>query len=157
MSCFVCGSPTSASQGHHVVPQSRGGSDGPVVPLCANHHQLVHRGAQLMLSGKRCEHLFSDVGDAGRDRALGLVQVILLADAGGENPRPLLAVVLDGPHLLHALKRFQAEGGFASQEAAVNGLLRTLAARHDAARDNERGSRRVGIADVAGPTRKSTT
>lgn len=27
---------------HHVIPQSRGGKDGPTVILCSDHHNLIH-------------------------------------------------------------------------------------------------------------------
>lgn len=39
---------------HHVVPRAYGGTHGPLVDLCSDHHALIHRVA-IMLEGDREE------------------------------------------------------------------------------------------------------
>ena len=39
--CIVCGCKESLHE-HHVIPRAYGGTNGPTVILCANHHNLVH-------------------------------------------------------------------------------------------------------------------
>ena len=60
LSCFACGNPfldTSAQgwkirHGHHVIPRAAGGSNGPVVDICNEDHDLTHRLAEKALGGK---------------------------------------------------------------------------------------------------------
>jgi hypothetical protein len=37
---------------HHVVPQAYGGKNGPVIPLCIAHHDLLH-----LIAGKKIANL----------------------------------------------------------------------------------------------------
>lgn len=40
--CFICRELSTNLHEHHVYMQSYGGKDGPTVPLCPNHHNLIH-------------------------------------------------------------------------------------------------------------------
>jgi hypothetical protein len=58
--CWVCGclladsggDPSNIRESHHVVPQAYGGRDGPQVPLCLAHHDLLHLIAAKKISRK---------------------------------------------------------------------------------------------------------
>jgi hypothetical protein len=50
MQCYICGVSNNAVEEHHVIPRSTGGELGPVVPLCANHHSLLHKAALQFVS-----------------------------------------------------------------------------------------------------------
>ena len=131
MRCFLCGREGATEQSHHILPRSRGGEQGPEVVLCSDHHMAVHSAAKAMQRGKSPERFLADLTDVGRSRAMGLVQVILMAELqGASNPHPLLAVSLDCPEYLTALKRFQHDHGYSSQAKAVNAILRTIALRY---------------------------
>jgi hypothetical protein len=130
VTCFVCESSTAPTDIHHIIPQSDGGTDGPTVSLCPTCHRAIHTAAKAIKRGKT-----PDVpglhGDA-LDRALGLAHVIATADVNraGSNKRPLLAVVLDAPEYMLALKKLQSDMGFKSQAATINAILRGIAQRY---------------------------
>lgn len=146
--CFVCREEYPSGESHHVLPRSRGGTEGPEVDLCANCHLSVHNAAKAMTRGKSPDKALAHLSEDARDRALGLVQVILMADLQGiKNPTPLLAVVLDDPVYLEALKRMKADGGFTSQAATVNAIFRRIAQQYgliDSVPTNS-GAKRVPI------------
>lgn len=76
--CWVCGKrfKTSTPPGpanrndHHLVPQNAGGTDGPLVSLCADHHNTLHRIAERMHIAQGFLDLLS--GEP-RDQSLRLV------------------------------------------------------------------------------------
>lgn len=39
--CYICGS-HEISEDHHLIPQSRGGVNGPRINLCVTHHKKAH-------------------------------------------------------------------------------------------------------------------
>lgn len=55
-SCWVCGArfKTSTPRGnanredHHICPRNAGGTDGPLVSLCENHHGTLHKIAERL-------------------------------------------------------------------------------------------------------------
>lgn len=132
MACFVCHSDSIFNDSHHILPRSRGGTYGPELDLCQDCHRLVHTAAKAMIRGKSPDKQLASLdSDAARDRARGLIQVILMGDVNQPtNPNPMIAVVLDDPLYLKALKLFQKDAGFTSQEAAINGLLRKIAEKY---------------------------
>ena len=43
--CTACGrstGPTVSLHNHHVIPRAFGGTDGPQITLCVDHHEFVH-------------------------------------------------------------------------------------------------------------------
>jgi hypothetical protein len=81
---------------------------------------------------------------------LGLVQVILMADLEGvTNPKPLLTVMLDDPSYLEALNRSKIDGGFTSQSATINAILRGIALQYGLIDSRATDApRKVPIADL---------
>ena len=54
MTCVICGKgDTEVLHEHHVIPQACGGRDGPVVKLCAEHHNMIHMSAVKLCAGIR--------------------------------------------------------------------------------------------------------
>jgi hypothetical protein len=131
LGCFVCSEPASINE-HHVVPQAKGGTDGPTVDLCANCHTRVHSIAKSMVAGKKAasylQHL-EGLDEAESDRVMGLAQIVALA-ADKTTTRPVLMVALEDLRYLDALKMFQRDHGFTSQVAAVNGILHSLSVKY---------------------------
>lgn len=148
MNCFVCeASIIGAKNEHHVVPQSRDGTDGPTVLLCPTCHTLLHNVAKKYIAGNDASHLYAHFSDRGRDRLLGLVQVIALAELEGkENPRPLLMINLDSPLYMKALKLYQKDRGFKSQAETVNAIIRAIAIRYNLLENNAVPNKRGKIA-----------
>jgi len=131
MVCFVCHSNSIFADSHHILPRSRGGTEGPEVNLCQDCHRLLHSAAKKMKRGKSPDSLMLELNEAAKDRANGLIQVILMGDLNQPiNQNPLITAVLDDSRYLTALKLFQRDGGFSSQEAAINGLLRKIAEKY---------------------------
>jgi hypothetical protein len=131
MSCYICGEEAAINE-HHIVPQAKGGTEGPTVELCATCHLRVHSVAKAMVAGKPYREYASNLSslDANQsERVLGLARIISLVD-NHETSRPVLMVVLDDSRYMDALKKFQHDSGFTSQVAAVNGLLKALAIRY---------------------------
>jgi len=129
--CFICEIVLASTNSHHIIPQASGGTEGPEISLCATCHGVIHAAALAMSRGKSGEKHLAHLTDEGKQRARGLIQIILLAKlAQPNNPNPLVSVVLESPSYLDALKRYQADCGFSSQAAAINGMLRTLAIRY---------------------------
>jgi hypothetical protein len=116
---------------HHVLPRSKGGTEGPEVDLCQDCHRLIHTCAKAMKRGKSPDLMLAELDEEARGRAMGLIQVILMGDLHQPtNPNPMIAAVLEDPLYLKALKLFQRDSGFTSQEAAINGLLRKIAEKY---------------------------
>src|ERR1700761_8469606 len=110
ITCFVCREETNSGHSHHVLLQSRpGGKEGPQVPLCADHHTLLHKIQVAMKAGKAPEPLLVGLEPETADRLMALVQLALMADIqhGSTNPHPILMAVLDTPELMEGMKRAQ--------------------------------------------------
>lgn len=128
--CYVCSEETALDQDHHVVMQSRGGSDGPTVVLCVNCHTAVHLAARAMIAGKSPDKYLVHLDHDSRSRAMVLIRTIVATESILEdrrNPRPLLSVTLDCPEYLVALNMLQKDRGFSSRDRLVNSLLRKIA------------------------------
>lgn len=151
--CFVCETVTPVLDGHHVVMQSRGGSDGPVVDLCPTCHSLTHRAAHRMLRGKSYDDLAVHLDFAGKNRLSALVHSIVLIESRLEetkNPHPLLAVKLERPEYMAALNLLQRDRGFSSRDALVNEMLRRIAIQYGLVQEEQAAKTGtfVGIKDV---------
>lgn len=130
--CRVCDSPLGV-HGHHVVPQAKGGREGPVVDLCASCHDLLHRVVSREIAGKSADEFFSHLPYEAQRRLLGLVKIALAAHAAREdksNPNPLLAVRLESHAYLRALHMMKADRGFTSIDALINDICRTVAKKY---------------------------
>jgi len=139
MSCFVCELDTPVLDEHHIIMQSRGGSEGPTVYLCATCHSLTHRASHRMLRGKSYDDLEVHLDHDQRSRLSVLVHSIVIVEARFEetkNPRPLLAVKLDQPEYLAALNMLQRDRGFSSRDKLVNAILRRIAIQYGLVADD---------------------
>jgi hypothetical protein len=147
MNCFVCNASTKgAVNEHHIVPQSRGGKEGPTVMLCPTCHTLLHNVARCLIKGNDASHLYSHLPTLGSNRLLGLAQVILIAELeGNANPNPLIMVSLDSPLYLKALKLYQTDNGFSSQEKTINAMLRAIAIKYNLLQNDQPSEKRGKI------------
>jgi len=103
--CWVCGKRfldstppgIAVKEIHHIVPQQAGGTDGPTVTLCNEHHDKAHRIA-LRLGAKKPKPYFdllTGEPDMCRSRLLWLATVISNAFAAVANdPNKKINVVL---------------------------------------------------------------
>ena len=156
MSCFVCHSDSIFTDSHHIVPRSRGGAEGPEVPLCQDCHRLLHSAAKKMKRGKSPDSLMIGLNEGAIARARGLIQAILMSDLNQPlNKNPLIAAVLDDPCYLTALKLFQRDAGFTSQEAAINGMLRKIAEKYGLVSEERQSKDLVPLRSLNGLRRRN--
>lgn len=73
--CFICGRKDLVDS-HHIIPQTFGGKDGPLVNLCSTDHQKIHAQALNFESKQPNVMLFNENEWA---RAKRLVDYIILA------------------------------------------------------------------------------
>lgn len=141
MSCFVCEAVVATTEEHHVVPQSRGGKDGPTVTICANCHSATHIAARKMIAGKSPDAYLAHYDHDQRGRALVLIKTIVAVESMKDdrrNPHPVLSVNLDHHCYLVALNMLQRDRGFSSRDKLVNELLRKIAVQYGLIEDEER-------------------
>ncbi|QBX06576.1 hypothetical protein H1O16_gp163 [Burkholderia phage BcepSaruman] len=101
--CYVCEQrftdsvpPGPASREvHHVVPRNFGGTDGPTVTLCADHHNRVHAIALRLQSGKPHFDLLKGEPAKAATRLLELATVVYNAWAAtkGDPNKPALVML----------------------------------------------------------------
>jgi hypothetical protein len=92
----------------------------------------LHNIAKKQIAGKDASHLYLHLNNLGKNRLQGLVQIIMKAELEGlENPHPMIMTSLDNPAYLTALKLYQKDKGFSSQDAAINGIFRALALHYN--------------------------
>lgn len=76
MTCVVCGKDeVNCLHEHHVTPQACGGTNGPTVMLCAEHHNMIHMAAikicTAIRNGKEPEFIWpANHGDSNVARYL---------------------------------------------------------------------------------------
>lgn len=69
--CWICLSKFDANTKchvHHIVPRAYGGTDGPTVTLCSNHHTALHEIALRLWSKRSYYSLLT--GDSEQDKRL---------------------------------------------------------------------------------------
>lgn len=150
-SCYVCDVVVAVSQEHHVVPQSRGGTDGPTVVLCPTCHTATHSAARAMIAGKSPDKYLGYLDHDQRSRAMLLVKSIVLVETTLEdtrNPHPMLAVSLDHHCYIVALNMLQADRGFRSRDRLINAILRSIAARYGLIEDESSSEKLVRLSSL---------
>ena len=133
MACFVCEEMIAVQDLHHVIPQSRGGTEGPTVPLCPNCHAIIHSAAYAMIAGKVPDAFIDHLDHDARGRAMILIKSIAIVEATKEdkrNPHPLLSVALDHHSYHVALTLLQKDRGFSSRDKLINALCREIAKQY---------------------------
>lgn len=99
---FVTSSPPGPAleEVHHIVPQAYGGTDGPVVSLCGDHHSALHKIALAFKSLKSKKpkpyHMFLvGLRDDQKKKLLWLAQCAYNAEQEvSKDPNKHMAVVL---------------------------------------------------------------
>lgn len=91
--CWVCGlrftdvvppGPASREE-HHLVPQAYGGTDGPTVSLCANHHSALHTIAVHMKSGKPYYEIIGGHDTIQQAKLLKLAEIVYNSEQATRN------------------------------------------------------------------------
>lgn len=107
--CWVCGvrfndakpaGPANREE-HHIIPRQAGGTNGPTVSLCENHHGILHKIAVGLNSKKPkpYHHLISDLDQEQQKRLLYLASTAANAfrvTKNDPNKKRVLVMNLDG-------------------------------------------------------------
>lgn len=91
--CWVCElrftdvvNPGPASrEEHHIIPQAYGGSDGPTVSLCSNHHALLHTVAVMMKGNKSYHELLGGLTTSQQQKVMVLANYAYEAEQATRN------------------------------------------------------------------------
>jgi hypothetical protein len=114
--CWVCGhkfGPNLLEERHHIIPEAYGGTNGPQVSLCSDHHSALHEVGLRIYADKPYFDLLSR--KEAQDRRLVYLATIAcnarLLTENDPNKRQVVVVTLDGPHkqMLLALKTVLAK------------------------------------------------
>jgi hypothetical protein len=113
--CYICGS-YSISEEHHLIPQSRGGEDGPTINLCVEHHKKAH---YLAISKK---HLREIVNPKLRK----IVQIIRIANKTSEHSNTV-KITIEIPRTLYNLIKEEANTGV---KRSISKMILLILVRH---------------------------
>lgn len=98
--CYVCGTYDNIFEEHHLIPQARGGKEGPKVYLCVKHHKEAH---YLARSKRPLEEIVNS-------KLRKIVQIIRIADQRLPHAKTI-KVTIDIPLKLHNLIKEEARIG----------------------------------------------
>ena len=93
--CYICGKHTSVPEVHHIYLQAYGGTDGPTVILCSNHHSMVHTLANQYPNGLETSFLDMEYG-----KGVALVKAIIRSKYGTDRTYKVV-------YRMNALQRYQ--------------------------------------------------
>ncbi len=133
--CWVCGIRFNTAQPpgpateerHHIIPRAFGGTDGPQVSLCSDHHNKLHRIAECIPKKPYAEWL------AGEDPS-NLPKLLWLATRvvnaretvrADPNKHVLMSIILD-PKLRHQIEQLKPVVGVRSREAVIRYAIQSL-------------------------------
>lgn len=136
--CWVCGrkfGPDMLEERHHIIPRAFGGTDGPQVSLCSDHHTALHE-IGLKLYAKRPFYEFLSKVPAQDKKLVYLATVACnarIATENDPNKRQMVVLSLNKDHkrMLKALKKILPGR---SQPAILEIALEHLYDRHFAKR-----------------------
>lgn len=109
--CWVCYRPFGPNlleERHHIIPEAYGGTDGPQVSLCCDHHSLLHEIGLRMYASRPFFDLLSK--NEAQDKKLIYLATIAcnarLLTENDPNKRQMVVVQLSGQQkqMLAALK-----------------------------------------------------
>lgn len=83
---------------HHIIPRAAGGSDGPQVSLCENHHGKAHKIALRFSSNKPYFDLTTGEPDSAKLKLLWLasrIDAALKATSKDPNKKTMVILALD--------------------------------------------------------------
>ncbi len=110
-SCWVCGIKfiphgPSFKEEHHVFPRNAGGTDGPLVCLCPNHHTAAHQLAIRIQKNKNPEELLVHEPQDRIKKIAYLAKAIVKAEAlvANDPNKGVTFTMKLGPNELRALE-----------------------------------------------------
>lgn len=113
--CYVCDKEKLVEE-HHLIPQSRGGKEGPQVKLCTECHDKGH---YLAISKRPLEEIVNP-------RLRKIVKIIRIANAVREHSETI-KVTIEIPKLLH--KRIKESTGKGKGRSIQKTIL-TILVKH---------------------------
>lgn len=97
--CYRCNS-YDISEDHHLIPQARGGKDGPRIDLCVKHHKEAHYLARSKIR----------LTEISNSKMRKIVQIIRLSEQTLD-PAENIRITLEIPRKLHTLIKEEATKG----------------------------------------------
>jgi hypothetical protein len=136
--CFVCEVRFKTSkppgplnrEDHHIFPRNAGGTDGPEVSLCSEHHGTIHKIANRVKAGKPYHDLL--VGETQHKKLLWLAHCIVKAEKLTEadpNKTYRNGIALSSTEL-EMIKRLQAVYPGKTRQEILRYALTTLYRKH---------------------------
>jgi hypothetical protein len=124
---------------HHIIPRQAGGTDGPQVSLCENHHGKLHKVASRMSSNKPYfDLMYGEQGEREKKLLWLASRVYMAFQATAKDPNKKKMVVLTLGQkqqlMLDQLKRVYPQAK--SREALYDLALLQLYQRHFAPEPN---------------------
>lgn len=139
--CWVCGLRFSDStppgpgnkEVHHIIPRQAGGSDGPTVTICDDHHTKLHKIALRLKSKKAYFDLIQGETDTSKHKLLWLATVAFNAfEAVKNDPNKklylLMSISKEQQLMIDRLKIVYPH--LKSKEAIVSFALQSLYNKH---------------------------
>jgi hypothetical protein len=114
LKCLICNTNLSVQE-HHLIPQAAGGITGPVVPLCANHHQAIHHVALSVISknSKQTDKIFTDEQMIRAKPLINFIVIFMQRARDDPNMDQLMTLTLKPQRrLLTVLHMLKADAGF---------------------------------------------
>lgn len=133
--CWVCGRIFSHSlkqEDHHVIPRAYGGTDGPQVSLCSDHHTALHEIALKLWTKKPYFHLLTR--EPEQDKKLMYLATVAynarVATDKDPNKRRLI-LYMPSKATMDKIDRLKSlHGTRMSRETVLNLAIDTLFSRH---------------------------
>ena len=118
---------------HHIIPKQAGGTDGPQVSLCENHHAKLHKIALRLKSKKPYFEFLVGESDERKQKLLWLASRVFNAfelTSGDPNKKVAVVLALDAQHqqMIDKLKKLYPS--LKSREAILNLALENLYRKH---------------------------
>jgi hypothetical protein len=95
---FICSNPpgTVTRNDHHIVPKAAGGIDGPLVSLCSDHHDALHKIALRLAAKKPYFDLVNEETDEQKKKLYWLATVVHNAFQATKNdPNKKVAAIVE--------------------------------------------------------------
>jgi hypothetical protein len=118
---------------HHIVPKAAGGTDGPLVSLCSDHHSALHKIALRMGAKKPYFDLVSQETDAQKKKLYWLATVVhnaFAATKGDPNKKAVAMVELDRKRQDMVTQLMGVYPQAKSREALLTLALEALFSKH---------------------------
>jgi hypothetical protein len=118
---------------HHIVPKAAGGEDGPVVSICSDHHDALHKIALRMAAKKPHFDLVNQETDAQKKKLYWLATVVhnaFAATKGDPNKKVIATVELNRKQQDMVAQLMGVYPAAKSREAILTLALEALFSKH---------------------------